>query len=139
MTKVEIRGKEFPLCLTVAALDQINSKCGGLKNLNEFLLRRVSAGDGSETKPRTEIKIVNLVWLLGLLIQEGEENRLVEMRFSGEKPVRRAVPDPDAIAHLLTPGSAIRYLGPVYAAINDSMHQDIEASYEKNGENAELE
>lgn len=136
MVEVEIMGKKFPLCLTVAALDQINEKCGGLKNLNDFLVRRSEENTDEGSQKRTEVKIVNMVWLLGLLIQEGEENRLVCARFSGEKTERHVMPDATAVAHLLTPGSAIRYLGSVYAAINESMHQDIEASYEKNVVNA---
>ena len=127
MVEVEIRGKNFPLCLTVAALDKVNEKCGGLKNLSNFM-----KGDGDSGK-----SICNTVWMLGLLIQEGEENRLVEARFSGEKAERRAVPDSSAIMHLLTPGAAQAYRLAVWNAVNESMHQGIEAEYSKNAENAE--
>lgn len=136
MVEVNIRGKQFPLCLTVAALDKINEKCGGLKNLNDFLVKRGETIENGEPVPTLEYRIVNVAWLLGLMIQEGEENRYVCARFETGDAVRRAVPDSEAIAHLLTPGAARRYVSAVYAAISESMHQDIEASHEKNVENA---
>lgn len=127
MVEVEIRGKKFPLCLTVAALDKINEKCGGLKHLSAWL-------NGSD-----DITIVaaNTAWLLGVLVTEGEENRLMEARFSGDRVDRKAVPDSEALSHLLTPGSAIKYRVPVMEAVNESLRQDIEAEHSKNVAHAE--
>lgn len=127
MTQVEIRGKTFPLCLTVAALDKVNDKCGGLKGISTFL-----KGNGNSGKA-----LCNVAWMLGLLITEGEENRLMEARFSGEKTERREVPDSTALSHLLTPAAAQHYQKAVWEAIGESMRQDIEAEYQKNAENAE--
>ena len=126
MVEVEIRGKTFPLCLTVAALDEVNEKCGGLKNLTGFL-------NGNDDSSKS---ICNTAWMLGLLIREGEENRLIEARFAGEKTERRSVPDSAAISHLLTPGSAQQYRLAVWNAVNESMRQEIEAEYSKNAGNA---
>lgn len=127
MVVAEIRGKKFPLCLTVAALDKINAKCGGLKQLSGFL-----KGNGESGKA-----VCNTAWLLGVLIQEGEENRLVEARFAGQQVERIAVPDSDAICHLMTVGQARKYVDLVWDAVEESMRQEIEAEYPKNAENAE--
>lgn len=129
MVEVKIRGVKYPLCLTVAALDKVNQKCGGLKELSAFL-------NGSNDSGKA---ICNTAWMLGLLISEGEENRLMEARFTGETVKRQAVPDSDAITHLLTPGAMQEYRLAVWQAVNESMNQDIEASHSKNAENAELE
>lgn len=143
MVEVEIRGKKFPLCLTVAALDKINAKCGGLGNISAFL-------DGNEPsymlhpeqaaqseKGNTGKALCNTAWMLGLLIQEGEENRLVCARLDGEKVERCAVPDAETISHLLTVASAKKCRLAVFEAVNESMKQEIEAVYPKNGNDAE--
>lgn len=127
MVTVEIRGKQFPLCLTVAALDEMNARFGGLKNLTDFL-------NGSLLGEERDLAsaLYNRAWLLGLLIVEGEENRLIQARFSGGDTIRRAVPDGEALTHLLRPGQVNDYYGAVLQAINESLHQDIEAEPEKN-------
>ena len=131
MAEVEILGKKFPLCLTVAAVDKINEKCGGLNGITKFL-------DGAEDgKVNTGKAMCNTAWLLGLLIQEGEENRLILARFSGEKAERRVVPDSEAICHLLTIASAKKYRTAVFEAVNESLKQEIEAVYQKNVESEE--
>lgn len=134
MVEVEIRGKKFPLCLTVAALDKINEKCGGMKNIGAFIDGKQPDGTHS-----TDQMICNTAWLLGLLIQEGEESRLVLARFDGEKAERRAVPDSAAVSHLLTVASAKKYRKAVVDAISESMSQEIEALYPKNVKDAERE
>lgn len=131
MVEVEILGKKLPLCLTVAAVDKINEKCGGLNGITKFL-------DGEEDgKVNTGKAMCNTAWLLGLLIQEGEENRLILARFSGEKTGRHEVPGPEAIAHLLTIASAKKYRTAVFEAVNESLKQEIEAVYQKNVESEE--
>ena len=127
MAAVKIRGKEFPLCLTVAALDEINRKCGGMKQLGAFL--NGEDGTGNE---KNSVMICNTAWMLGLLIREGEENRLVNACFSGEKTERRVVPDEKDMMHYLNVKTALRYRLDVLQAVNESMQQDIEAEYEKN-------
>ena len=143
MVEVEIRGKKFPLCLTVAALEKINAKCGGMKGIGAFLdgkeqslLIPPQGAAPSETSSAGRA-LCNTAWMLGLLIQEGEENRLVCARFDGEKVERRAVPDTEAIGHLLTVASAQKYRLAVFEAVNESMKQEIEAVYPKNGKDAE--
>lgn len=132
MVTVEIRGKEFPLCLTVAAVDKVNEKCGSISSIGAFL-------DGKDSGEKFELgrAMYNTAWLLGLLIQEGEENRLINARFDGEKTERREVPDADALCHLLTVGTTRKYRDAVITAVNESLAQDIEASHSKNAKNAE--
>lgn len=129
MVEVEIRGKKFPLCLTVAALDRINEKCGSLTNFLDFL-----QGDGD-----MNTIVLNTAWALALLVAEGEENRLVCARLDGEKAERNQVPSEDALRHLLTPGAVRRYRVAVLTAVNESMRQEIEAESSKNVEHAESE
>lgn len=128
MVKATIRGEEFPLCLTVGALDEINTVCGGLKDLSGYL-----QGDASIHQTASRV-----TWMLGLLIREGEAHRRASARFSGEGCEARAVPDGAALAALLTPGAACRYLGVVFEAILESLKQEIEAEPEKNVERAGL-
>lgn len=132
MVTVEIGGKEFPLCLTVAAVDAVNAKCGSLKQVDSFLDGKDSSGQSDFGKA-----LYNTAWMLGLLIQEGEENRLVSARLSGESTARRAVPDAEAMCHLLTVSTARKYRKAVLDAVYESMVQDIEAEHPKNVDHAE--
>ena len=132
MVTVEIRGKEFPLCLTVAAVDKINEKCGSLKNIGTFL-------DGAAAGQSLEMgrAMYNTAWLLGLLIQEGEENRLISAKFDGGDKVRREVPDSDALCHLMTVAEVKKYREAVFSAVNESLTQEIEAAHPKNVKSAD--
>lgn len=132
MVTVNIRGKEFPLCLTVAAVEVINGRCGSLKQLGSFL-------DGNDETGTADFgrMMHNTAWILGLLLQEGEENRLINARFAGQTVERRAVPGPDAMCHLLTVAGAAKYRSAVLDAVRESMVQDIEAEHPKNAEHAE--
>lgn len=132
---IDIRGKKFPLCLTVAAVDKINAMCGGLKNLNDFLAGRSSGGAEADSSAALH----NTLRVLELFVAEGEENRLCEARFSGESAARRDLPSAEDLASLLTPGEVMVYRVDVMKAINASLKQEIRAVPEKNGEHAELE
>ena len=146
MVKVQICGKSYPLCLTVAALDEVTSRCGGLDHVGGFL-------DGSrpgypafpEADETSEKKVdlagiaSNTTWLLSVLLREGENNRLMLARLDGEAAERRPVPNQEDLAQLLTVGSALKYRAPVMEAITESMTKEIEAVYPKNGKDAEQE
>lgn len=129
MVKVMIRGKEFPLCLTVAALDKINEKCGGLSELESFL-----NGSGDVSKA-----FHNTAWMLALLIEEGEKNRIVCERFDGKDAERNDLPGYEQLCSMVMIRTMMGYRNEVYNAIYDSMKKEIEASYPKNVEHAELE
>lgn len=127
MVEVEIRGKKFPLCLTVAALDKINDKCGGISELTAFL---TGSGDLSKS-------FHNTAWLLALLIEEGEKNRVVCARFDGNPAEQTDLPNYEQLCSMCTIHTMMRYRGVVLDAINASMKQEIEVAPSKNVENAE--
>nr|DAH22407.1 MAG TPA: hypothetical protein [Caudoviricetes sp.] len=132
--RVEIRGEEFPLCLTVEGLERVTELCGGLGNLKNYIF-----GKGSDAEPAEAGKAyANMVRVLGILIQEGEANRYMEERWGDPKAERRLVPGAEELRHLLTPGESIRYRADVIQAINDGLAQKIEAAPEKNAGGAGL-
>lgn len=130
MISVEIRGKQFPLCLTVAAIDEITAKCGGMGNLHDFLFPKASADNDQSLDLYRQAE--NLTWMLGLLIREGEENRVVNAQFFGDRPERVKVPGSTELAHLFKVGEVFHYSGSITAAISESFAQTIEAKHEKN-------
>lgn len=132
MATVNIRGKEFPLCLTVAAVDEINQKCGSIKNIGTFL-------DGASDKRSFDLGEAtrNTAWMLALLLREGEENRLISAKFDGCDVNRSEVPDEATLGHLLTIAQALECRNAVLSAVSESLHQEIEAAHPKNAENAD--
>lgn len=140
---VNIRGKEFPLCLTVAALDALNDKCGGIGGVMDFLRGYPADTSGMDEAlaEKENLEAVsraryNNAWMLGLLVQEGEENRLIEARFEGGDTKRRVVPGPEEMVHLLTPGQIQEYQLSVLLAVNESMKRNFEAVPSKNADQA---
>ena len=117
---VTIRGVQYPLCLTVAAFEQI------WENLQQFL-----QGGGNFARA-----VGNTAYTLGVLIQEGEENRQMEARFSGEKTAPVVVPGPECFVHF-RPAEVIQYREAVLQAIAASMQQEVETEPPKNAEGAE--
>ena len=141
MVEVRILDKVYPLCLTVAALDDINSKCGGLGKIGQFLDGRQSSlmirddqalVDGGV--PNMTAMAVNTAWLLAVLIREGENNRLMRAKFADETAERRPVPTADDLRQVLTIASALKYRKAVFETISESMEKDIEAVYPKNAD-----
>ncbi len=135
MVTVEIRGKKFPLCLTVAALDVINDKCSGIGGIMDFLRGNPEQVEGLNEDQLQQLAMeaasrakYNNAWMLGLLIQEGEENRIMEARFDGSDTMRRAVPGPEEMVHLLTPGQVSGYQLAILQAVNESLKRTLEAT-----------
>lgn len=127
MVTVTIRGKEYPLCLTVAALEKITEKGIGLNDLADFLV-----GGGETGKSLT-----NCAWLLGLLMQEGEENRLMCAELDGQESTRNKVPGYNILRHALNPGEVRQYQELLFKAVSESMKTTIEAAPPKNADHAE--
>lgn len=137
--EVDIRGKKFPLCLTVAALDALNEKCGGIGGVFGFLkgdqVEEAGLSDAQIEQEKIAAKsraLYNNAWMLGLLITEGEENRLMEAHFDGGDTTRRRVPGPEDLVHLMTPGQISGYRLEILQAVNESMRRTLEAT-PKNG------
>lgn len=124
---VDIGGRAYPLCMTVAAMDRLCERCGGLENLGQFL-----SGGGDAAKA-----MANTVFALGVLAQEGEEHRLMLAEcYGGDPQPRRKVPGPEQLRHLFTPAAVPAYQLAVMEAVNASVHQEVEAEAPKNGESA---
>lgn len=146
MVEVQICGKTYPLCLTVAALDEVSSRCGGLNNVGSFMDGVESCyiipPEGEDTPNRKgdlSVMASNATWLLGVLLREGENNRQMRLRMDGQPVEPRFVPDCQQLTQLLTVASAIRYRTAVFNAITESMNREIEAVYPKNVKDAEQE
>ena len=127
MVEVEIRGKKFPLCLTVAALDKVNERCGGLKQLANHL----DGGGESVTMAQ------NTIWALALLIRSGEDHRQMEAKFAGADVEPKQVPDEKMLSDLLGFADVVGLRKDIITAINESLTQEIEAAPSKNVEDAE--
>lgn len=128
MVNAVIQGRKLPLCLTVAALDDLAARDVRLADVAGLLdAKKVGSVDELAS---------NTTWLLGVLVREGEENRLVTEAFATGGGDRRRVPTGEELAHLMTPAQALGYRVCVMQAIAESMTQDVEAAHEKNGESA---
>lgn len=144
MVEVQIYGKSYPLCLTVAALDEVTARCGGLDHVGDFLdgkspqhLVFPEAEDSADRKTDLAGIASNTTWLLSVLLREGENNRLMLARMDGETAERRTVPTLEDLAQLLTIGSALKCRATVMEAVTESMSKEIEALYPKNVKDVE--
>lgn len=127
MAKVTINGREYPLCLTVAALDELKARGYALGDLSGLL--RIEAGSTMDDVAE------RATWLLSILIREGEANR-AWCESDGTGVTLRLVPGYDALKRMLTPAQAIGTLVPMMQAVSESLHQDIEAAPSKNVDQA---
>ncbi len=94
MNAVTICGKEYQLCMTVEAFDQITQACGGMDKLGSYL---DGDGDIREMVSRTAS-------VLAVLLREGEENRRLLASFCADgDATARKVPTEAELRKLLTP------------------------------------
>lgn len=128
MNAVTICGKEYQLCMTVEAFDQITQACGGMDKLGSYL---DGDGDIREMVSRTAS-------VLAVLLREGEENRRLLASFCADgDATARKVPTEAELRKLLTPRQLVLLRPSAIAAINDSLRQEVEAAPAKNGDSAE--
>lgn len=125
MASVTIRGREYPLCLTVAALDDLKAR--------GYTLRDVSAVLSIQKDDTIDTVAERAIWLLSVLIREGEMNRYYAV---GDEDKPRGIPSEEVLRRMLTPGQAVGMLIPMMAAVSESMKQDIEAASPKNADQA---
>lgn len=135
---VTLVGNEYPLCLTVAALDEINALCGGLENLGNYMAG--APADAAEA----EKKVIDagraamaIAQVLGILIAAGEENRQVLAALNGEICEARDVPNELEVPHLMRPADIIPCQKAVLEVIAQGMEQTVEVDTSKNAESAE--
>ena len=143
MVCVQIVGKTYPLCLTVAALDEVTALCGNLSQVGMYLSGHDSDRESDQQEFQTSDRLAgiaaNTVNLLSVLIREGENHRILCARLNGEEADRKSVPDKQDLLHALTVSEAISYRPAVMKAVMESMTREIEAEYPKNVETAEQE
>ena len=123
MVTVNIGGKKFPLCLTVACLDKVNKLCGGLKGLTKYICVNDISTAAEHTAALLEILIAGGYWnqvaMSRILVQDFEKIRL---------------PEANDLYRIMTPGNINAYRSAALDAITESLHQDIEAEHPKNGD-----
>ena len=120
MNAVTICGKEYQLCMTVEAFDQITQACGGMDKLGSYLFA---------ARANARIRY---------LLREGEENRRLLASFCADgDATARKVPTEAELRKLLTPRQLVLLRPSAIAAINDSLRQEVEAAPAKNGGGAE--
>lgn len=119
---VEINGNSYPLCLTVAAMDELDTAGYGIRDVSRLL---------SPAEDLTLEQLAkNSVWLLDILIREGEQNRHYLAEPGDEL---RSVPTLEALCHMLTPAEAISLRPAMMAAVVASISMDVEVDREHQG------
>ena len=124
MIKARIGGKEVPLVLTVAGLDQIDQKCGGMEGIPGFVFDKAHTAE-------------NTLWLLELLIREGEANRQVELLLAGDRAEPAVIPSAENLLHSVTPVMLADLRKTCMDAVMESIRQEVKADNSKNGNHAE--
>lgn len=112
----QINGQDYPLCLTVAAMDELDTAGYGINDLSCLL----TPGEGLTVEQVTK----NSVWLLDILLREGEQNRhcLAE---AGD--TLRAVPTLEELCHMLTPIEVLKLRPALMEATVASISVAVEA------------
>ena len=123
MQTVELLGAEFPLCLTVAAVERLQGKGLRLGDIAQLY----TTGEGRDIQTCVE----NTLWLLEVLMQGGQDNGLIRGETIPDHPSL------DDLRHLMTPGQGLHHILPqVVMAVNDGLGRTAEADHEKNGADA---
>ncbi len=137
---VTLAGTEYPLCLTVAALEEIETLCGGLENLGNYMAGVPADVTESEAGAVNAGRAANATaQVLGVLIAAGEENRQVLAALNGEICEARDVPNELKVPHLMRPADMVPCQKAVWEAIAQGMGQTVEVDTSKNAESAELD
>lgn len=117
-----IGGREYPLCLTVAAMDELDTAGYGINDVSRLL---------TPTEELTVEQVAkNTVWLLDILLREGEQNRHV-LAEAGD--TLRTVPTLEELCHMLTPIEALKLRPALMEATVASISVAIEADKEAQG------
>lgn len=137
---VTLAGKTYPLCLTVAALEEFEDLCGGLENLGKFIS---GVPEGAEEIEAESVNpghaAVATAQALGVLIAAGEEHRKVLATLNGEVCADRDVPNQFEVQHLMRPADLVVCQNAVMDAIVQGMEQTVEVDSSKNAESAGLD
>lgn len=123
MAQITLAGQNLPLCLTLAAVDQLRERGLGLADISQLY----TTGEGRSVQDLMD----NAVWFLAVLIREGQANASL-------RGMDVPVPPPDEmLRHLLTPGQVIHEVVPaLVGAVSEGLGRTVEADHSKNGAGA---
>lgn len=117
-----IAGREYPLCLTVAAMDELDAAGYGINDI----CRLLTPDEGLSV----EQLVKNAVWLLDILLREGEQNRHC---LAGAGDELKIVPTLEELCHMLTPIEALTLRPALMDATMASITVAVEADKEAQG------
>ena len=117
-----IAGREYPLCLTVAAVDELDTAGYGINDI----CRLLTPDEGLPVEQVAK----NAVWLLDILLREGEQNR--HCLADGGDELKR-VPTLEELCHVLTPIEALNLRPALLNATMASISVAVEADKETPG------
>lgn len=123
-----INGKDYPLCLTVGAVDDLDLAGYRIDDVSRLL----SPKEGLTL----EQLVKNTTWLAAILIREGEQNRHL---CAGAGDQLHRVPTLEELSHILTPADALALRPALMEAMAASLSMGIQADHEaaeKNGADA---
>lgn len=115
-----VAGREYPLCLTVAAMDELDTAGYGINDI----CRLLTPDEGLTVEQIAK----NAVWLLDILLREGEQNRHC-LADAGDE--LKSVPTLEELCHMLTPIEALKLrpalMDATMASITIAVESDKEA------------
>lgn len=122
MVKVNIHGREYPLCYNVAAQNTIAARFGGIENL-------AAAFDAGVAD------VCDNVAFMVAAMMEGAEKRLraENLAFGEDMPVEKALSH-ETIASLLLPAELMELVQPVQEAIAEGNNRTVEIKEVKKAE-----
>lgn len=120
-----IAGRDYPLCLTVAAMDELDTAGYGINDI----CRLLTPDEGLTVEQIAK----NAVWLLDILLREGEQNRHC-LADAGDELKR--VPTLEELCHMLTPIEALKLRPALMDATMASITVAVEADKESQGNGA---
>lgn len=127
MVTFTLAGVEYPLCLTVAVLDDLQERGLRLKDIDTLY----TIGEGRDMQDCIE----GSLWLLERLMVRGHDYALN----NGAKDAEVPTPLPAVVLRAsLTPGQVLHEVIPsVCAAITEGLSRQIEAQHEQKKDGAE--
>lgn len=116
MAEIAICGQRYPLCLTVAVLDDLEVRGLRLKDIDSLY----TMAEGEDYQDVIE----KALWLLEALMRRGAEHEALE----GGSPVY-PVPEPEELRCVMTPGQVLHEAVPaIIEAIGEGLARKIETA-----------
>lgn len=125
VTYADICGVRYPMCLTVAAQDQIREGFGGIAQM----AKAVEAD--SDAASDVTIKLIHI------LMRGGAARVSALAKMSGEETDTPAVPDKDVLRDILTIGELAKLQAAAFTALRVSSAQTVEVGEDRKRKNAE--